>query len=148
MGFFDKFKKYNAGTEKKRRPGAKSALPVAEKSEAKEEMKDKTVAETKRERKEDTGNAYRVLVKPLITEKASALSVENKYVFEVSPSTNKMEVKKAIYNVYGVEATEVNIMNMGGKKVRYGRTMGRTKNKKKAIITLKPGEKIELYEGV
>ena len=85
---------------------------------------------------------------PLITEKGSYLSSTNQYVFAVAPQTNKIEVRKAIRKVYGVDPIKVNIMNFSGKKVRYGRTEGRTKAWKKAVITLAQGQKIEIQEGL
>ncbi|MCD4761725.1 50S ribosomal protein L23 [bacterium] len=94
------------------------------------------------------GQAYKILVKPLITEKAANLGSENKYVFEVSVSTNKIEIAKAINEVYGVKPVSVNIVNVGGKKVRYGRHFGKRKDTKKAIITLPKGKTINIYEGV
>ncbi len=98
--------------------------------------------------KSDTKDAYRVLVKPLISEKAAHLKLQNKYLFQVSTSTTKNEIKKAIFHVYGVWPIEVNVINIKGKKVRYGKSQGTTKDKKKAIITLKSGDSMEVYEGV
>jgi large subunit ribosomal protein L23 len=98
--------------------------------------------------KHDTKGAYKVLLKALITEKASYLKAENKYLFEVSTDTNKNEIKKAIYHVYGVWPTKINVLNSGGKNKRYGRSSGVTKCRKKAMVTLKKGDSIELYEGV
>ena len=94
------------------------------------------------------GNAYKVLIKPLITEKAANLGAENKYVFEVAVSANKIEIAKAINEVYGIKPASVNIINMRGKKVRSGRFQGKRKNWKKAIIMLPPGKTINIYEGV
>jgi len=99
-------------------------------------------------KKDDTGDAYRVLIKPLITEKGSSLGIFNKYIFEVASHTSKIEIKKAIKKVYGVDPIKVNIMNVLGKKVRYGRTEGRTKHWKKAVITLPQGQKIDIQEGL
>lgn len=99
-------------------------------------------------RNEETGDAYRVLMRPLITEKGSALGMNNQYVFAVSLPSNKIEIKKAIKKVYGVEPLKVNIINISGKKIRYGRTEGWTKKWKKAVITLAPGQKIEIQEGL
>lgn len=98
--------------------------------------------------KKEMGKTLGVLVKPLITEKSSFLSPYGQYVFEVSPRTNKVEIAKAIERAYGVKPISVNIIRVRGKKVRYGKTQGVTKKWKKAIITLKPGDKIEVYEGV
>jgi large subunit ribosomal protein L23 len=94
------------------------------------------------------GNAYRVLVKPLITEKATNLGAENKYVFVVSNTANKISVTGAIEEVYGVKPVAVNIMKVEGKMVRYGRTRGQRKDWKKAIVTLPKGKTINIYEGV
>ncbi len=94
------------------------------------------------------GNAYRVLVKPLVTEKATNLGGQNKYVFAVSSRANKIEIAKAINEVYGVKPVAVNIIKMQGKKTRYGKVTGRTKDWKKAVITLPAGETIKVYEGV
>jgi large subunit ribosomal protein L23 len=94
------------------------------------------------------GNAYRIIAKPLVTEKVSNLGALNKYVFAVALNANKIEVAKAIKEVYGVKPTGVNIVNMGGKKARYGRISGQRKDWKKAIVTLPKGETIKVYEGV
>lgn len=94
------------------------------------------------------GWAFKALVKPLISEKASVLGGENKYVFAVARDTNKVEIAKAIEEVYGVKPLKVNIIKVLGKKVRYGRMSGRRKNWKKAVITLPKGESIKVYEGV
>lgn len=89
-------------------------------------------------------NPYQIFIRPLVTEKATLLEGEHKYLFEISPQANKIEVKKAFEKIYKIKPLRVNIINIGGKKVRYGRTSGRTKTRKKAIITLKKGEKIDL----
>ena len=113
----------------------------------KEATKDLYVAENSAA-KAKTGMAYRILVKPLISEKAAALGGENKYVFFVATDANKISVKKAIEEVYNVKPIAVNIINMEGKVVRRGRVTGQRKDYKKAIITLKKGDSITVYEGV
>lgn len=90
----------------------------------------------------------RLLVKPLITEKATHLNAENKYVFVVSREANKITIAKAITTIYGVKPLAVNIINSLGKQVRRGRVSGKRKDWRKAIITLKKGETIKVYEGV
>lgn len=92
--------------------------------------------------------AHRVLVRPLITEKAANLGTLNKYAFVVSTSANKIEVSKAVSAVYGVSVADVNIIAMKGKKVSRGKIRGQRKDWKKAIVTLKAGDSIQLYEGV
>lgn len=85
-----------------------------------------------------------ILIKPVVTEKATASELLRKYTFRVSPSANKIEIKKAIQKLYKVTPTKINIIRVKGKTVRYGKTSGRTKNWKKATVTLKEGEKIDL----
>lgn len=86
----------------------------------------------------------KILLRPVITEKATILQGENKYIFEVSSRANKIDVQKAFEQTYKIKPIRINIIKVKGKNVRYGRTSGRTKDRKKAIITLKPGDKIEL----
>lgn len=94
------------------------------------------------------GQAYKHLLRPLITEKSALLGSYNQYVFEVDYNSNKTEIKKAIHNLYGVKPIKINLIKMAGKKVRYGKSSGVTKNWKKAIILLKSDDKINVYEGV
>lgn len=131
-------------------------LEVVKKTEAKDEKKDEKTenkAESKSNAKKsnlkrDDAMAYQILKKPVITEKATYLAAFNKYIFAVPVSATKSEVKKKVQNVFGVKVVKVNMIKKSGKKVRYGRRTGRTKNWKKAIVTLTPGDKIEIYEGV
>ena len=122
-------------------------------AEIKEEASKKEKSEAKKvikaaANKEDTKDAYRVLVKPLISEKGTYLAAQNKYLFEVAAFANKIEIKKAIKAVYGVNPEKVNIIKLPGKLVRTGRISGRTQDKKKAIVTLPQGQSLEVYEGV
>ncbi|HPA25655.1 MAG TPA: 50S ribosomal protein L23 [bacterium] len=94
------------------------------------------------------GQAYKHLLRPLITEKSALLGSFNQYVFEVSYQANKTEIKKAIHDLYGVKPVKINLIKMPGKSVRYGKSTGKTKNWKKAIVLLKPADKINVYEGV
>lgn len=96
----------------------------------------------------DTGLAHKWLVKPIITEKATYLNSQNKYVLEIDKKANKIEIKKALKKLYDVDVIKVNIINRPGKKVRYGKVSGKTKSRKRAIVTLKQGQAIDLYEGV
>ena len=89
-----------------------------------------------------------LLVKPLVTEKVTYLQSEGKYGFEVLRNANKQEIKKAIEAIYGAHVIKVSMINCLGKEVRYGRISGRRKDRKKAIITLKKGERIELHKNV
>jgi large subunit ribosomal protein L23 len=84
-----------------------------------------------------------ILIQPRISEKAGKMAQMNKYVFIVAASTNKIEVKKAVEAAYKVNVTQVNVVNNHGKKRNFGRTKGVTSDFKKAIVTLKKGDKIE-----
>ena len=95
-----------------------------------------------------SSRADRVLLRPLVTEKATNLGELNQYVFVVADKANKIEVAKAIYDVYKVKPLSVNIVKVKGKKVSRGRISGRRKDFKKAVVTLKKGETISVYEGV
>jgi large subunit ribosomal protein L23 len=88
-----------------------------------------------------------VLLNPLVTEKSAHLGSDGKYMFRVSPHTNKIEIKKAVQALYEITPTQVHIQNTTGKKVRHGKSTGQRINTKKAIITLPKGKTIEIYEG-
>jgi large subunit ribosomal protein L23 len=99
--------------------------------------------------KENTGRAHRILQQYHLSEKTNMHSAAGRYVFVVDKNANKIEIKKAVESVYDVHVTGVNTVNTKGKHRNYGKTSGRTSNWKKAIVTLKAGEKISgLAEGV
>jgi large subunit ribosomal protein L23 len=91
---------------------------------------------------------YEVLRRPLITEKSTALQAQNKYAFEIADGANKPMVKQAVEKAFKVSVTGVNVVTMQGKTRHVGRREVHTNNWKKAIVTLKPGDKIEFFEGV
>ena len=91
---------------------------------------------------------YEVLRRPLITEKNTILQTQGKYAFEVDAEANKQQVKQAVEKAFKVKVTAVNVMTVPGKTKRVGRRMVLTPSHKKAIVTLKAGDKIELFEGL
>jgi large subunit ribosomal protein L23 len=94
-------------------------------------------------------HAYGIITRPLITEKAQTMAAQqNKYAFEVDKRANKMQIKEAVEVAFSVNVKEVNTAVMKGKRRRYGRSITKQPDWKKAIVTLAPGEKIELFEGV
>ncbi|MBT9152981.1 MAG: 50S ribosomal protein L23 [Firmicutes bacterium] len=95
-------------------------------------------------------SAYDTLIRPVVTEKAVKLAQsENKYTFYVNPKSNKIEIKKAVEDLFKVHVQDVNTANVKGKKKRVGRSPeGYRPNRKKAIISLRPGDKIEIFEGL
>lgn len=92
-------------------------------------------------------SAHDVLVQPLLTEKITALRESaNKVGFLVRRDANRIEVKRAVEAALNVKVAKVNILNIMGKTKRLGRFSGKRPDWKKAIVTLKEGEKLELYE--
>lgn len=91
---------------------------------------------------------YDVLIKPVVSEKSLSLMEENKYTFYVNKDANKIEIKNAVEKLFNVHVVKVRTMIVKGKLKRQGRFVGRTPDRKKAIVTLKPGEKIEIFEGL
>lgn len=134
MSILDRFKKEKKGKKKE-----------AKKQVKKISAKPKKVEKSKA--KKDSG-AYRVLLHPLISEKATYLGEENKYVFVVSKKATKGEIRRAVKDVYGIKPLSVKTISVLGKKRRYGRVQGKTTNYKKAIIALPEGETIQIYDGV
>ncbi|MDO8490269.1 MAG: 50S ribosomal protein L23 [bacterium] len=87
---------------------------------------------------------YSILCRPLITEKNFRMSLAGpKYVYRVATGANKLDIKKAFFNLYGMMPQNVNIVRGGGQEKRFGKVRGTTKLWKKAIITLKKGEKLD-----
>ena len=145
----------NAG-EKQRKSASRGS---AESKEAPASKEDKKTAKVKTESAEKTeikakgklpagSIAYRVLVKPLVTEKSAIAESENKYSFVVARWANKYQIRQAIKDVYGVLPEEVNVINVNGRRIRFGRMEGRRSDYKKAIITLPQGKTITLHAGV
>ena len=94
-------------------------------------------------------NLYDVLVAPLLTEKGTKLKeTGNKVVFEVARDANKIEIKKAVEEIFKVKVNRVTTMNCKGKKKRYGKHESTRPDWKKAIVKLKEGEKLDFVEGV
>ncbi|MFN5324687.1 MAG: 50S ribosomal protein L23 [Bacteroidota bacterium] len=94
-----------------------------------------------------------ILQKPIITEKMTRLTEKSgRYGFIVNPKANKIQIKKAVEEMYGVVVVDVNTMNHNGKSrtrgTKTGFTKGRTKSTKKAIVTLKAGDTIDFYSNI
>jgi large subunit ribosomal protein L23 len=89
-------------------------------------------------------NDYQIIIRPLITEKNTALMEANKYCFEVTPKATKEQIKRAVENIFEVTVERVHTMNVRGKRKRRGRDQfGYTSNWKKAIVTLAEGELLD-----
>ena len=138
MGLFDFFKK-----KKDKKKLVKKEKKI---KEVKKAPKVKVEPKPKKKRVKPKKNIeiiYKSLKEPHITEKATDLARQNQYVFKVFPRTNKIEIKKAIESLYGVDVISVNIINIPRKRKRLGRIRGFKPGFKKAIIKIKQGQKIE-----
>ncbi|MBN2283932.1 MAG: 50S ribosomal protein L23 [Deltaproteobacteria bacterium] len=92
---------------------------------------------------------YSIIKKPVITEKSTFLREDgNKYIFEVASDATKVDIRAAVEKIFKVKVVDVHTISMKGKRKRLGRTMGRRKDWKKAVVTLAPGNSIEVFEGV
>jgi large subunit ribosomal protein L23 len=92
---------------------------------------------------------YQIVKRPLLTEKSDRLrETNNQYCFEVAVGATKLDVKAAVESLFGVKVSSVRLQNRIGKAKRMGRFAGKRADWKKAFVTLKEGEAIELFEGV
>jgi large subunit ribosomal protein L23 len=91
---------------------------------------------------------YQVLVRPLITEKATILAGEHKYAFAVDSRANKQQIRQAVEVAFKVTVTKVNTMTVHGKRRQFGRRMSQRPDWKKAIVTLAEGDSIQIFEGM
>lgn len=92
---------------------------------------------------------YSVIKRPLFTEKGTAQKeAYNKILVEVAPGANKHEIKHAVETIFKVQIESIATIKKHGKQKRYGKFVGRTSDRKKAVITLKKGQKLDFIEGV
>ena len=161
MGLLDKlFKK-----EEKKKETIKSKARIAGKKELVQEGKGEKIKKqtkfypkpkvakraarltsTPRKTRKKYKEAYRILRRPLVTEKATDLAQNSQYTFEVVRNANKVEIGKAIESVFDVHVTNVRTLNMRGKIKKYRGREGKTSDWKKAVVSLRKGEKIEVIE--
>jgi large subunit ribosomal protein L23 len=88
-----------------------------------------------------------ILLAPVISEKSYGLLDENKYTFVVRPDANKTQIKIAVEQVFNVRVLDVNTLNRQGKRKRTRSGFGRRKNTKRAVVSLAPGDRIEIFGG-
>jgi large subunit ribosomal protein L23 len=88
-----------------------------------------------------------ILIKPVLSEKATALRDQNKYTFIVAPSATKFQIKVAVRKLFNVKVVDCTTINVKGKIKRLRGRPGRTSSYKKAIVKLAPGESIKVFEG-
>ncbi len=136
MGLFSRKKK----EEEKPKPEetANGAVPAGE-----GEVATPTMPAVKLPKGEDA-NSYQIILKPLITEKGGLLEGYGQYFFKVAKDANKVEIKKAVEKLYKVRVDRVNVISVPSKFRRVGEHEGKKSGFKKAIVTLKKGDKIEI----
>jgi large subunit ribosomal protein L23 len=96
-------------------------------------------------------DAFSTIVRPVVSEKSTVLGEQGKYVFEVAPGANKIQIKRAVEEAFAskkVQVAAVNILHVAGKERRRGRSVGTTRSWKKAVVTLRAGQRLDLFEGV
>lgn len=93
-------------------------------------------------------NPNDVILAPVLSEKAVAAIESGKYTFYVHPRANRVQIREAIETVFEVDVTKINLVRLAGKAKRQGRFSGRTPERLKAVVTLKPGQRIEQLEGL
>lgn len=145
MGLLDRWTKKQAAqklAEQKAAEGGADAGKEAEHEHDAAEVKPVAVPESA------SLHTLQVILRPVVTEKAAHQQTEGKYAFVVGAKASKAQIKNAVKELYGVEPESVTVLNAGGKWVRFGRTLGRRTDVKKAIVTLPKGKTITIHEGV
>lgn len=151
MGIFDKMKGRKKN-EPAKKPGqkadekAKKAAASATGQKADQPKEKRTVTKGPLAR-DGAGDAHRILLRPVFTEKSSRLQAQNQHVFVVAPRAGKVEISQAIRDLYGVKPVAVRIVVVPGKAVHFGKHSGKEKSVKKAIVTFKAGEALTVLEG-
>lgn len=145
MGLLDKMKK-NPATDHDHDHDHDHEAVVAPKKTAAKKVKKDDAALTQEKQTYRVGGS--VLVKPVTSEKTARQESQGQYTFAVRVSATKLQVKRAILAVYGVQPLAVNMINVEGKIARFGRSSGKRKDWKKAIVVLPKGKTIHIHEGV
>jgi len=138
MALFDFLKK------KKEIEKAKEIKKVEKKPAKASIIKEKPTSQKSVKSKKSTVFSYNVIKEPHISEKATTLSGGNRYVFKVYPNRNKIEIKKAVEGVYGVDVLEVNVIKIPKKKRRLGKIQGFKSGYTKAVVKIRDGQKINI----
>lgn len=92
---------------------------------------------------------YKIITRPIITEKYTNMRHNQKtFAFEVNKKANKLDIKRAVEDIFDVDVIDVRVLNIKGKMRRLGRSMGKRPDIKKAIVKIKPDQDIKIYDGV
>ncbi len=155
MSIFDRFSSQKGKGEKRAKPATEKK--AAEKADVSKKAAYKAVPAVASEEKEKksapkaaapsakaTGDAHRVLLSAIVTEKSAMLEKDHQYVFAVAADATKKTVADAVHDVYGVHPVAINIVRLPGKWVRYGRSSGKQVLRKKAVVTMPAGKTIDV----
>lgn len=139
--------------KKKSKADSKEAAEKKDKPAFKENVdefgNEKKKTEEIKKSKNEIGRVTKdIILEPWITEKSHVHMALNKYIFRVNPAYGKKDLKIAIETMYKVGVNNVNVINIPSKKRVYGRFVGKKSGYKKAVVTLREGDKIELFKGV
>lgn len=149
MALLDFLKRKDDNEKAKKSAGKKAevASSASKPSTAKQTKKTQAPKEAPKAKITNTkgGFSYQVVKGPHISEKSTILAEKNSYVFTVYQTANKPEIKKAVEGIYGVNVTGVNVIKIPPKKRRLGKTQGFKKGYRKAVVTIKEGQKIEIF---
>ena len=137
MGLFSRKKK------EEEKPKPEETASLAESRRAEEEVATPAAPAVKLPKGEDA-HSYQIILRPLITEKGGLLERYGQYLFKVAKDANKIEIKRAVEKLYKVRVDKVNVASVPSKFRRVGEHEGRKPGFKKAIVTLKKGDKIEI----
>ena len=151
MSIFDRFKsKKEKELGKAEAPKESKKAEKTEKAPAKPAKAEKTELKAKKEVKTEVKatkvDVTGIIKAPVVTEKSADMAHDGQYAFEVATPATKIAVRTAIEKAYGVHVVSVRTMIVRGKAVRFGRSVGSRSSWKKAIVTLKAGERLDVYE--
>lgn len=152
MAIWDRFKK-NQEQEAPQKSVAAKVAKTQGKSDDKPVAKKKADAKKAPDASEHVATAASdqaaaTILAPIVTEKAASLSENSVMVFKVAQNANRVQVRNAFRELYNVTPVKVNIINVRGKRVRFGRQRGQRVGMKKALVTLPKGTRIDIFEGV
>lgn len=156
MGLLDKIKQNKtekkSADEKKAEDVSKSAVEKKPASSPSDDAKKKPAKKAAAKKPATTGvrtqDAYRILLRPMLSEKTTMQEGRGQYTFVVADTATKVQVKDAVKAVYGIRPAKVNMMHVEGKSMRFGKYRGRRSDFKKAVVIMPKGTKIDIHEGV
>ncbi len=140
----EEVKSEKKGQKKERKNKTRVPKKPKKQEKPKESEESKSEPEPQALKPRAVHEAYAVLDEPHVTEKASLLAEKNQYVFKVLPRANKIMVKRAVENMYGVNVLIVRILSVKGKEKKVGRTIGWEPGYKKAIVRIRADQKIDI----